>query len=146
MFINIDNMVLHIIPNRLISDLQKEFNDAFSFLKLEFFYNKNLSRTELSSTSIIPHNRKISDGQRANSTGEVEIDGEMKVGELENIFQKKFGLTAQVFRKSGNLWLETSMTDSWTLQQQNNHGREISTQSVANDKTDDYDLNRDSSH
>ncbi len=146
MFINIDTMVLHIQPKRLISDLQKEFNEAFSFLKLEFFYNKNLSRSELSSTSIIPHNRKIGDGQTGNSAGEVELAGEMKVGELENIFQQKFGLTAQVFRKSGNLWLETSMTDNWTLQQQNNHGREISTKSVSDNKTDDYDLNRDSSH
>ena len=146
MFINIDNMVLHIIPNRLISDLQKEFNDAFTFLKLEFFYNKNLSRSEFSSASIIPHNRKIGDGQTANATGEVEINGEMKVNELESIFMKKFALLVQVFRKSGNLWLETTMTDNWTLHQQNNHGREISTETKNRNEDIEYDLNRDADH
>jgi hypothetical protein len=66
----------------------------------------------------------------------------MKVNELENIFQQKFSLSAQVFRKSGNLWLETTMTDNWSLLQQNNHGREISTETKKADGSADYDLNR----
>ena len=68
----------------------------------------------------------------------------MKVNKLENIFKDQFNLAVQVFRKSGNLWLETTMTDNWTLQQQNNHGREISTSQSSNDKADDFDLTRDS--
>jgi hypothetical protein len=36
-------------------------------------------------------------------------------------------MVVQVSRKSGTLWLETTMTDSWTLGQQNEHGRELST-------------------
>ena len=34
---------------------------------------------------------------------------------------------AQLFRRSGNLWLDTTITDLWTLQRQNEHVREIST-------------------
>jgi len=44
---------------------------------------------------------------------------------LEICLQYEFGLPAQILRKSGNLWLETSMTNHWTLQQQNDHGRDI---------------------
>ena len=78
--------------------------------------------------------------------GDIQINEEMKVIELEKLFKDKFKLAVQVFRKSGNLWLETTMTDNWTLAQQNNHGREISTGKNINTQTDDYDLNRDADH
>jgi hypothetical protein len=48
-----------------------------------------------------------------------------------------YGLSVQVFRKSGNVWLETSATDNWTLRQQNNEGAELSTQ-MKNDRAGDY--------
>jgi hypothetical protein len=51
-----------------------------------------------------------------------------------------------VFRKSGNLWLETTMTDDWTLQQQNDHGYEISTGKKNKERPGDFDLNRDAGH
>jgi hypothetical protein len=51
----------------------------------------------------------------------------MKVGELEHAFNVKFGLSAQVFRKSGEIWLQTTTTDTWTLAKQNE---------VAMEKTD----------
>ena len=140
------NMNLHIAPNSLISDIQKEFNKAFPFLKIEFFNNKSFSRTELSAQQIIAANRRIVDTQLAIKDGDIQINEEMKVIELEKLFKDKFKLAVQVFRKSGNLWLETTMTDNWTLAQQNNHGREISTGKNINTQTDDYDLNRDADH
>jgi hypothetical protein len=39
---------------------------------------------------------------------------------------QEFGLCVQVFRKSGNHWIETSLTNSWTLEQQNREGFELS--------------------
>ena len=140
------NMNLHIAPNSLISDIQKEFNKAFPFLKIEFFNNKSFSRTEFSAQQIIAANRLIGDTQLAIKDGDIQINEEMKVIELEKLFKDKFKLAVQVFRKSGNLWLETTMTDNWTLAQQNNHGREISTGKNINTQTDDYDLNRDADH
>ena len=139
-------MHLHIAPNRLISDIQKEFNKMFPFLKIEFFNNRSFSRSGFSAQQIISQNRKIGDTQLAIKDGNIEIAEQMKVNELENIFKDQFSLAAQVFRKSGNIWLETTMTDNWTLQQQNNHGKEISTGKSNDQKADDYDLNRDADH
>lgn len=139
-------MHLHISPNRFISDIQKEFNKEFPFLKIEFFNNKSLSRSDYSSKQIIPSTRKIGDSQWAITDGGIQIDQKMKVSELEQLFKEQFSLAVQVFRKSGNLWLETTMTDNWTLQQQNNHGREISTGGSNIDKAEDYDLSRDADH
>lgn len=139
-------MLLKIAPNRLISEIQKEFNKAFPFLKLEFFNNKSFSRSDFSAKQLIPATRKISDSHTTNTDSDIEIKEEMKVNELEKIFKEQFGLAVQVFRKSGTVWLETTMTDNWTLLQQNNHGRELSTGKTASDKADDYDLNRDADH
>jgi hypothetical protein len=146
MFTNPMTMFLKIAPNRLISDIQKEFNKAFPFLKLEFFNNKSLSRTVFPAKQIIPATRKVGDSQTAITDGDIEITEEMKVNELEKFFQEQFSLAVQVFRKSGTVWLETTMTDNWTLQQQNNHGKELSAGKTVSDKADDYDLSRDADH
>jgi hypothetical protein len=74
----------------------------------------------------MPNHRRIGDCQRAIADGIIEIDGKMKVKELEKTFADQFKLNVQVFRRSGNFWLQTSMTDDWTLQNQNEHGMEIS--------------------
>ncbi len=146
MFINPIAMLLHITSGRVISEIQKEFNRIFPFLKIEFFNNRSLQRTGFSVQQIIPHYRKIGEGLPPIKDGDIEITEDMKVNMLEKQFKDQFGLAVQVFRKSGNLWLETTMTDNWTLQQQNNHGREISTSKAIKPAPDDYDLNRDADH
>jgi len=56
--------------------------------------------------------------------GVVDIHSDITVAELGNSFAG-FGLRTEVFRKSGNVWVATLLTNSWTLQQQNNAGEEI---------------------
>ena len=50
----------------------------------------------------------------------------MLVSELEKQFNDKLQLSAQVFRKAGKSWLETTFTDSWSLRKQNLEGMELS--------------------
>ena len=92
----------------------------------------------------IEYNPDMVDLSKRNATkeGVAEISGDMTVLELENLFMNRFGLAAQVFRKSGNIWLETIRTDNWTLKQQNNHGMEISEDEHFREEND-YDLSRD---
>jgi hypothetical protein len=143
------NLLMHlrIAPNRLISDLQKDFNNAFPFLKIEFFHNRNQQLPAFTFGQMLSHNKRIVEGQTAITDGDIEISQDMKVKDLEKIFKEQFSLMAQVFRLSGNLWLETTMTDEWTLGQQNEHGREISTDTKKdNSGENDYELNRDADH
>src|SRR5688500_17650124 len=108
-------MFLNISPTRLISDVQKEFNAEFPFLKLEFYQKGHRSES-------IPGIKRVASGQQTSSEvqwpladGDVDINEEMKVNHLEALLKNDYGLNVQVFRKSGNLWLETTMTDNWTL-------------------------------
>ena len=136
-------MQLHIAPNRIISELQEEFNRQFAFLKLVFFNKKAVSHSDFSANQLVPVTRKIGDIQVEIRDGDLEFDGTMKVNELEKLLKDEFSLAAQVFRKSGNIWLETTITDNWTLNQQNSHGKELSEERIVDNKPEDYDLNRD---
>lgn len=136
-------MQLTIAPNRKIGDIQKDFNSMFPFLKIEFFNNRSVAATKFSAKQIIPSNKTIGDTQRAIADGTLEIDENMKVQDLEKQFHDQFSLAVQVFRKSGPVWLETTMTDNWTLSQQNKHGSELSVEKTVKKETGDYDLERD---
>jgi hypothetical protein len=121
MFINQKDMKLHISQSKVISEVQQDFNEAYPFLKIEFYKNTEpgFARRHLVNSMTIKAAGLI-------RSGELDINDAMKVGYLENILRERFGLHVQVSRRSGTLWLETTMTDSWTLKQQNDHGRELS--------------------
>jgi hypothetical protein len=121
----IKNMLLQIASTRLIGDIQKEFNAMFPFLKLEF-YRVDENNAAPVIKRFLPGKYAVLNARRTRQEGELEVDENMTVGSLEKQFLFSFGLGVQVHRKSGNVWLETTMTDSWTLQKQNEHGREIS--------------------
>jgi hypothetical protein len=119
-------MQLRIAPTRLISEVQAEFNKAFPFLKLEFFQNKIFRQNNGEPAVRMAHNRKIGDCQASITDGEIEVTNELTVRELERKFKNELSLDVQVFRRSGTLWLQTTMTDGWTLEKQNEHGMELS--------------------
>jgi hypothetical protein len=114
-------MVLHILQNRTLKEAQDEFSSAYPFLRIEFYrYSEpGSARRHLKNSLLLT-------AAGLKGTGEIEINDLMTVGQLEDIFKKQFGLLVQVSRRSGTLWLETTMTDNWTLKQQNDHGRELS--------------------
>jgi hypothetical protein len=114
-------MILHILQDRTLKEAQDEFSSAYPFLRIEFYRSNGpgIARRHLKNSMMLA-------AAGLKGTGEIELNDLMTVGQLEDIFQKQFGLQVQVSRRSGTLWLETTMTDNWTLKQQNDHGRELS--------------------
>ena len=121
-------MYLEINGERPISEIQKDFSTVYPFLKLEFFRNGHSRRDRYPLHKLIPQTIQLKDAWYwKKDNGWLEVSDAMSVTEFESALMDEFGLSAQVFRRSGNLWLETTMTDNWSLKQQNEHGREIST-------------------
>ncbi|OQP40801.1 hypothetical protein A4H97_14395 [Niastella yeongjuensis] len=119
-------MRLSIYGERLITDVQNQFASVYPFLKIEFFKNVDFSKNIYPRQRQIAHSLQLKDAWIwKKGEGELLIDDVMTVSDLENTFKNQFGMAAQVFRRSGNIWLETSITNGWTLKQQNDHGREI---------------------
>jgi hypothetical protein len=117
-------MKIKINENRKLFELQQEFNTLFPYLKIEFFQSPHA--TDQGSPKRLIRNPGRSIRECADRSGEMIITADMSVGELEQRFREQFGLFVQVFRHSGKVWLETTLTDSWTLAEQNSQGQELS--------------------
>src|SRR5690349_13967015 len=112
-------MIMHIDDNRKISEIQEEFNQKFPFLKIEFLTGSKL-RAGLCYKKIL-HDSALTIGECriVHTKGQISIDPTMSVTELEKNFKDIYGLHVRLFRKSSKVWLDTSVTDSWTLHEQN---------------------------
>jgi len=120
-----NDMIIPINSSSQVSDIQRDFNLLFPFLKIEFFKQAHGYKEPSPRRAKLPHYLFL--GDLANHLPRlIHLSETMTVQQLEKLFEDQLGLHGQVFRKSGNLWLETTITDGWTLKQQNDHGMEIS--------------------
>lgn len=102
-----------------LRDLQREFHRLFPGLKLEFYTDAHdMGKGSSMNTHLNPA-LSIAAARTKHHEGDLEINADMTVNDLEQQFRKIYGLNAQVFRKSGNLWIQTTVTDTWTLDTQN---------------------------
>jgi len=116
---------LSINGKQTLSGIKEEFNKYYPFLKLEFFRESHIKGRGTSRGKMVLGNMMLSLLQENKSSGNVSVVDNKTVAELEGEFLREYGLNIQVFRKSGNIWLETSSTDDWTLHQQNEEGKNL---------------------
>lgn len=119
-------MKITINDHRKIHAIQEEFNTVFPYLKIEFFSKPHTSGGGSSKNLIKPGGKTLGECRTIHNKGVITISPEMTVDELEQRFMDVYGLSTQIFRKSGNVWLETTVTDGWTLEKQNSQGEELS--------------------
>jgi hypothetical protein len=104
-----------------VEEVKKIFTTYYPYLRLEL-YKKPVDKIDFTT-----HKERSFLKKFTHSFGKIVIDinNDITVAELENQFAS-VGLLSEVFRKSGNVWVETSLTNNWTLHQQNAEGEEIS--------------------
>lgn len=132
-------MKIIINDHRKIFAVQEDFQKLFPYLKVEFF-SKPHKVGAPSSKKIMKHPGKTLGECRAiHNKGTLTVTPQMTVADLEQNFSDVYGLSVQVFRKSGKAWLETSVTDKWTLDQQNILGKELSVKEVSEEEENQAD-------
>jgi hypothetical protein len=62
----------------------------------------------------------------ANKMVHIDVSGKRTVSDVEKDFEELLGISARLYRKSGNVWVETTLTNDWPLGEQNEEGRLIS--------------------
>ena len=112
---------MKIEKDTLTSAINESFVDAFPYLKIVFYKKSHDHFHGSEKKDEITEDLTASQLNPDFKEGTVEWKGEMSVDNLETYLEETFGLHVQVFRKSGDLWLQTSVTDHWTLNEQNNH-------------------------
>jgi len=118
-------MKITINDQRKIFAIQKEFNDMFPFLHLEF-YSKSNNGGGVPSRKLMKHiSKTIAECRTIHSSGFITIQPQMTVGELEQSFRDIYGLSVQIFHKLGDAWLDTAQTIEFTLEKQNGEAEEL---------------------
>lgn len=107
-------MLIEVKSDMMVKDLKKQFHVYYPNLKIEFF-NQASSEDGRNSKDQMLDNEALLNAYTGNQSGTVEFSGDTSVRQFETLFSETFGLNVQVFRKSGNVYLETSNTDDWTL-------------------------------
>ncbi len=121
-----DAIKFQITKKETIRDVQDNFSKFFPYLRINFFKNSNGNKKAGAGSILFCQEVTLQQINPAFSRGEFEITDSTTVNELESKFYKDFGFSVQVLRKSGNLWIGTSISSDWTLKQQNDLGKEIS--------------------
>ncbi len=117
-------MKIMLTSDRTIEEVQQDFSEAFPYLKLVFFTKPHKAFKGSPAKFLVQdRTQKLKGLEKEVRNGGLYLEPEMPVWQVERLFEEEFGLHVQVFRKSGNTWLETSVTDNLSLEQQNAKGK-----------------------
>jgi hypothetical protein len=119
-------MNIEIHDTNSLSSVQQAFNSMFPYLKIEFFTNLKSVSGRFQRKVIEKYIQTFGEHKKTDSSDPIVITPEMTIADLDQKLQTAFGMSVKLYRYSGRLWLETSVTDSWTLEQQNKEGEALS--------------------
>jgi hypothetical protein len=130
-------MIIELKSEMMLMDLKKQFHSYYPHLKIEFF-SEVRNESGRNSKAQMLSNETVLSGMGSFVPTQIEFSGDTTVAAFEAMFANQAGLNVQVFRKSGNVYLETSNTDDWTLDQEHKEAltSQVKTQSGAADFTD----------
>lgn len=124
-----DNKIL-LSDKKKIFQIQEEFQLLFPFLKIRFSAATEEQKPLFCSAIFNHRNAQLSYFRKQEGNIEIIVSPEMTVAELHETFQKQYNLSIKVLRRSGKAWLETTRTNSWTLEEQNRQGFVLSNETA----------------
>lgn len=111
------------IDRRFIREIEKAFTTRYPYLKLEFLKDGNhWMNVEAEGIDTDKWQRQAQDLL----ADELGLSDDLAIGDVEDRLKNLLNVPVVILRRSGNSFIETSMTRTWTLKEQNDHGRELS--------------------
>lgn len=101
-----------------LKSIKDQFNEKFPHLKLEFFEAKHNKGEATAKEFMYDDAFRIKDIRKEGAMIPISIHGNLKTSSLEKLFEDELGIFVQVYKKSNNVWIQTTSTDDWTLSQQ----------------------------
>lgn len=133
-------MEITINKTTTLGSIKSLFNAHWPHLKLVFFTKPHSEHRGTGAKFMIDDDTlTVSQAQPAfKESISITVYGGMTVWEFEQMFEKDLGLHVHVFRRSGNIWLESTVSDDLTLAQQESKGKQSDQQSLYNIDPVDY--------
>ena len=116
-------MIISITSKTTVGDLQRKLSVAFPFLKVEFFRKTRNYGEEAGKHKWYDGDDRLFDILKYARQGRVIIQSWRKCGYVKEIFEKRFGLHPQFFRRKNDEWIEIAGTQDFTIEEQNEIGR-----------------------
>lgn len=111
-------MQLNILDDTSVKDVQYQFNNFFPFLQIRFFKNTCCSLHTSCTSANVQDDEPVKGLMKINCPLQLHINRETRVCDLMKSFSD-CGLRVQLYRKFGTFWIQTSLTDDWSLERQN---------------------------
>lgn len=118
-------MIITITNKTTIKDVQRKINIAYPFIKIEFSDKPHRKGEPTKNAHWYDPSFKLLDMGKNKEPGWLVLQPWHKTGFVEDLFENRFGLHAQIFRKENNQWMQTAGTDVFTLEEQNEIGRRL---------------------
>jgi hypothetical protein len=104
-------------PGTTLYDLERAFEARFPYLRVVSYTGPDkLQPVDLTYVLVA----------LGSADTQINLDPDQTVQDFIQQLERKFGLYSLILRKSGRLFLETTVTDFWTLNRQNQEGAELS--------------------
>lgn len=127
-----NELKLIIRQDRTLAEIKEDFSREYPYLKLEFFRVLHHEGQGSPLKDLFPDHLKVAQCRTKVNEGMIHVTPALTVADLEDFLADIYGLSAQVFRRSGEQWLETIVTDNWTLEEQNRRGEEYAELTLRN--------------
>ena len=117
------NMIISITNKTTIGDVQRKLSIAFPFLKVEFFHAANHHGEKAYKYQWYDCDERFFDIVKQSKPGRIILQSWRKCGYVKEVFEKRFGLHPQFFRRKNEEWIEIAGTQDFTIEEQNEIGR-----------------------
>lgn len=134
-------MIIAINSNTSIQEIIDAFSNRYPGLKIEFFVDENHDNKATANEMIKNRDSKLGHFGAAAAEVNFEIHGNETVSHFEDHFKNTFGLMVQVFHKRSNMWIVTTKTDNYTLNELNQKSLSEAAPMASEDVVDAADRN-----
>ena len=113
-------MELKFTISTTVKQVKEQFTRSFPFLKLEFFMRHREENTEREER--LNDELYLWEVTGVLKEGVYYLNPSVSVDEFEQDLQFKYGLPVQVYRRTGDVWIETVQADDLSLEKHNSIG------------------------
>lgn len=100
------NAEFSVAPNKKLKTISKEFKDSFG-LSLVFYKGSMIAEDTLTLAGL---NQKTNKEVITNAKDDLKIKASMKIGDVEALFDEKFGVKVQIKDKTAKILLDNNLT------------------------------------
>jgi hypothetical protein len=117
-------MIINITYKTTVEEVQRKVSTAYPFLKMEFSVLKNEDDSRMFRRHFCSSEMRLLELAKKPEPGWVVMHPWHTIRYIEEAFMNRFGVLAQFFRKEQDHWIEILGTEGFSLEAQNEIGRD----------------------